>query len=292
VDDDTQNILKSFQVFVTALYNNAIEYDREDETHDHYVQNTTEAILKWKDDDIFIEKENNTYARPSTTKDDETKVDQSILQAVITRIINVLIRNVERDEVLHQQEIEVMTERTMQNQHYTSDTYNQKHMHRRIDITTQRREEFVKMMPPVMLQTAIEIKVARQDTKSQFHNVLVKGRSQVFGHVSKLIEQKGFDFAGIGRDVAGLGVNLTLLSIEVIQMNLSGVGTKNVKIDTLSTGFVPLLGQELWSEDNRKMILKSLVENELEGYGFMQPHNPRQNQTHDQRKCISDIRIR
>jgi hypothetical protein len=71
------------------------------------------------------------------------------------------------------------------------------------------------------------------------------------------------------RDASTVGVSLTHLSIEAIQMNLSGVGTEKVKIDTLSNGFVPLLGKELWSADNVKMIPESLVENELEGYGFI-----------------------
>jgi hypothetical protein len=260
VDDDTQIILRSFQAFVTALDNSAIEYNHDDKTHDHYVSNTIEAILKWKDHDKFV-KTNSTYARPSSKKDNETKVDHPILQAVISRIIHILIRIVDGDEVLHRQEIEVTTERTMRDP-------NQKPKYRRIDITTQKREELVKMMPPVMLQTPIEIKVARQDT-NQFYQALVKGRQQIFGHISKLLEHY-FDFAGIGKNASAAGVSLTLQSIEVIEMNLSGVGTEKVKIDTLSTGVVPLLGRELWSDDNVKMIPESLpVENELEGYGFI-----------------------
>eukprot|EP00978_Attheya_sp_CCMP212_P047444 scaffold421371_cov108-Attheya_sp.AAC.1 len=257
VDNNTKNVIARFQEFVIALFKNAEEYndnsqadgDQEGDSGTPDVDATLKAILKWNDGKPFTKKSCIKYARPSKTKDNEAKVDQPILQAVICRIIEILCSqgypNVE-ERVLHEHEYAVSTERTI-----LSSIDGDKRYGRRIDITTQTPEEFLKVTPPIMLQTPIEIKVARDD-KTKFTKALDKGRSQIIGHLSKQLEHD-FDFGGIGRNASAVGVSLTHLSIEAIKMSLTEVGTNEVDICTLSTGCVPLLGETFLTESHEEV---------------------------------------
>ena len=75
--------------------------------------------------------------------------------------------------------------------------------------------------------TEIEIKTAR---KTKLKSSQEKGKSQIIGHVFKYLYHHFHLFLGIGMNNTSLGILLvTPVSIEVIEMRLSGVGTENVK---------------------------------------------------------------
>ena len=291
VSEKTKETLEKFQQFVIELFDHAKEYENNaDDTSlvDDAVVKTTEAILQWeegKDNVITKDAKGSPYAHPSKTHDNEVKVDQPILQAVICRIIGILVEYECEDEcedecenecedeceeqdqskkkLLHEHEYGVTTERKILSLGYAdrSGDQNLKLKGRRIDLTTQKPEEFLRVMPPIMLQTAIELKLARDDT-TKFQLALEKGKSQIIGHLSKRLEHE-FDFLGIGRNASAIGVCLTHLSIEAIQMNLSGVGTKDVDLATLSTGCIPFLGKKMLT-DNHVFVNK-----ETEANGFV-----------------------
>jgi hypothetical protein len=63
-----------------------------------------------------------------------------------------------------------------------------------------------------------------------------------------------FDFGGAGADTCAVGVSLTHLSIEVIQLTLSGVGTEKVALGLNGTGCVPLLGTEDLTQEQKRLL--------------------------------------
>ena len=271
VSEKTKETLQNFQQFVIELFDHAKEYENNaDDTSlvDDAAVKTTEAILQWEEGKYNVitkDAKGSPYAHPSKTHDNEVKVDQPILQAVICRIIGILVEYECEDEgeeqdqlkkkLLHEHEYGVTTERKILSLGYAdrSGDQNLKLKGRRIDPTTQTPEDFFRVMLPIMLQTAIELKLARDDT-TKFQLALEKGKSQIIGHLSKRL------FLGIGRNAAAIGVCLTHLSIEAIQMKLSGVGTKDVDLATLSTGCIPFLFKKILT-DNHVFVNKETAAN-------------------------------
>ena len=109
---------------------------------------------------------------------------------------------------------------------------------RRIDISVQLHTEYLAVHLPSMVNFPLEIKTAPQNDKD-FKKHLLKGKAQTTGHLAKKLEH-AFNFCGAGVDVSTIGVSLTQLSIEVIELRLSGLGTENVDVSGRSTGAMPL----------------------------------------------------
>jgi hypothetical protein len=247
VDAANKTTLTSFQGFVVALFKDADETDDSEK-----VKNTTNAILGWEDGtdvDKAIK-----YARPATTKDKETTADQPILHAVICRIIRILV-SCSTDSpdasaaVLHEYERGVTTEQSVAG----SNVANMKG--RRIDVTTHQFKEHLAVVLPTMVEKAIEIKTAPVEIK-RFSRAVEKGLSQVVGHLGKRL-LNAFDFGGAGKNASAVGVCLTHLSIEVIEMSLSGVGTVDIDLAAIGTGRVPLLGTDLLSKKHEDYLVST-----------------------------------
>ena len=108
-------------MFVIDLFKNAKEYNADNPRLDEAVIQTTEVILEWNSVATEELNDENTkkavdlhHVRPSKTHNNEVKVDQPILQAVICRIIRILMENEGlREDQLNEHEYEVTTERTM-----------------------------------------------------------------------------------------------------------------------------------------------------------------------------------
>ena len=270
VSEDKKTILKTFQKFVIDLFKVAEECKYGTNEGDISVKQTTQAILEWEENTELLEEHTTTipYARPSTAHDNETKVDQPIFQAVICRIIKILIEPCKQEEVkvLNDHEYGITTEKTLFNIEDANKSdpscQHKKRSRRRIDITTQNQEEFLKVMPQIMLQTPIEIKVASDDA-TKFQKAVEKGKAKIIGHLSKRL-QHDFDFGGIGRNASAVGVSLNLVSIEAIKMSLSGVGTDKACIETISTGCVPFLGNEFLTDKHN-----AVVDRDTESNGFI-----------------------
>jgi hypothetical protein len=107
-----------------------------------------------------------------------------------------------------------------------------------------------------MVKQPIEIKSA-PNSKGKFNKAVETGRLQILGHLGKRLLY-AFDFGGAGENKCAVGICLTHVSIEVIKMSLSGVGTKEVDLRAIGTGLVPLLGAEFVTQDHQKEELESV----------------------------------
>ena len=231
VDDATQATLKLFQDFVARLFQNAKKGENEE-----HVKNTISAILKWeKEGDGSLIDETIEYARPPTSIDREDTVDHPILHAVICRIIRVLASG-ESEITLHEYEYCVSTEQSV------AVSKHENLRERQIDVTAHEAEECLPSVLPAMLQQAFEFKTF-PDCPAKLQKSLEKGRSQIVGHLGKILSFS-FDFGGVGKDSYALGTVLTPLSIEVVKMTLSDVGTEEVDLRVIGTGCLPLLGKD------------------------------------------------
>jgi hypothetical protein len=244
VDAANKTTLTSFQGFVVALFNSAEKTDDSAEN----VKNTTDAILGWKngtDVDKAIK-----YARPPTDNDKETTADQPILHAVLCRIIAILADSStdspDTSAVLHEYEHGLTTEQSV------AGSYLHNMKRRRIDLTAHQRKEYLAVVLPTMVEKAVEIKTA-PDEKGRFETAIKKGKSQVVGHLGKRLLY-AFDFGGAGKNAEAAGICLTHLSIEVIKMTLSGVGTADIDLAATGTGLVPLLGTDLLSKGHEDFL--------------------------------------
>jgi hypothetical protein len=235
-------ILLDFQKFVADLLKKAEESD-----DTKLVKATTNAVLSWKGENKFVKKRRVRYARPPTSRDRETKVDHPILHAVICRIIRILADSpstVPDRPLLHQHEHGVTNEQSV------AGSVEANMRARRVDCNAQHRTEYMAVVLPLMIDKPIEIKTAPVG-EADFMRATEKGRSQVFGHLGKRVNC-AFDFGGAGQDACAVGISLTCVSIEVLKMTLTNVGTPDVEIASSTTGRLPLLERDMMSEGQKK----------------------------------------
>ena len=103
-------------------------------------------------------------------------------------------------------------------------------------------EEYLLAIVPAMLGVPIEIKpITRKDTT--LHNLLLRAQRQVVG---QLAMQALFhlDFGGMGEDCTVVGLALTMGSITVFVLELSGVGTADVDVTVRQSQCVPMFDKE------------------------------------------------
>jgi hypothetical protein len=155
--------------------------------------------------------------------------------------------------VLHEYEHDVTTEQSVAGSNVDNTMKG-----RRIDVTAHQRKEYFAAVLPTMVLGAVEIKTA-SGAIAKFKKAVKKGQSQILGHLGKRLAY-AFDFGGVGKNACAVGVCLTHLSIEVIKMTLSGVGTVDVKLAATGTGCVLLLGTDCLSKEH-KDYLKSMDAN-------------------------------
>jgi hypothetical protein len=200
------------------------------------------------------------YARPLTTSDCETTVDHRILHAVICRIVGIVADTGKSTDtsVLHRNEHEVSNEQAVAG----SDTANVRADSANVDIMAHQPAEYMSVVLPMMIQKPIEIKTARDDA-SKFKKAIEKGRSQIVGHLWKRV-MCAFDFGGTGHNTCTVGVSLTLLSIEVVKVSLTNIGTLNVNSAASTTGCMPFLERRMMSKGQNAALGP-----QLNGNGFV-----------------------
>ena len=230
VSQEAKQSLRAFQKFVSNIFKGATATD-----DDKYINTTINAILNWEEVDGLDDNTKETYGRPPTDNDCETKADHPILHALVCRIIRIIDdkhRPADEPTVTCASDYGVTTEQSIVGSSETAGSA------RRIDITVQMHTEHLAARLPAMIHFPLEIKTAPDDT-IRFIRRVKKGRLQTVGHLAKKIEH-AFHFGGAGVNAAAIGVSLTQLSIEVIELKLSGAGTNEVKISEVSTGLMPL----------------------------------------------------
>jgi hypothetical protein len=109
-------------------------------------------------------------------------------------------------------------------------------------VVTSSAEEYLMAILPAMLGVPIEVKpITRKDTTVD--KLLLEAQNQVVGHLAKRA-MFSFDFGGIGEDCTVFGLELTMGSVTVVVLKLSGVGTANVQVTARRTKRVPLFDKD------------------------------------------------
>jgi len=207
--------LLALQTFVADLRKNCvISSDRKD------IQITVNAIIRQE------RVEGMKYAFPPP-KGCETKADQPILGALLFRIL----------AIIRPRSMSLTSERNIA-------PYSRKTgQGRRIDLVVDDFKEFLHVLYPEMLGRAIEVKPTAHEKKTEFEENQTKAREQVMGHQAKRL-LCSFNFGGIGEEDLVHGIVLSMISIQVLEMKVTRIGTNEVDIHFRQTAHVPLLGQE------------------------------------------------
>jgi hypothetical protein len=136
--------------------------------------------------------------------------------------------------------------------------------------------ELVKATIPALLDVPLEIKPTAREEVS-LDKRLVQGENQIIGYLAKILMET-FHLGGIGADRVVRGVVMTTVSVEIIEMKLSGMGTAKVKVELKKTGHEPLFDMDTMlsllgniKEESRviKKCLKQVKEGDSPQEGFI-----------------------
>jgi hypothetical protein len=111
-----------------------------------------------------------------------------------------------------------------------------------VDVVISDVVEFVRATIPALLDIPLEIKPTARE-KVSLAKILMQGESQIIGHLAKML-MEAFHLGGIGANRVVRGVVMTMVSVEVVEMELSGMGTAQVKLETKKTGHKPLFDMD------------------------------------------------
>jgi hypothetical protein len=135
-----------------------------------------------------------------------------------------------------------------------------------IDFVVTSLEEYLVTILPGMMGIPIEVKpISRKKTKVA--KLLLEAQNQVIGHLAKRA-MYSFDFGGFGENCKVFGLELTMGSVAVIVLELSGVGTADVKVTTQRTKRMPLFDEAIRTHIFGNMasdVESSLEKEEQEG---------------------------
>jgi hypothetical protein len=126
-----------------------------------------------------------------------------------------------------------------------------------VDFVVAPVQEFLFAILPAMLGIPIEVKpVTRKGVT--LDKLLLGAQNQLIGHLAKRA-MFSFDFGGIGEDCQVFGLELTMGSVAVVMLKLSGVGTAAVEVTTNRSQRMPLFDME-----TRKALFPDSVRHDLE----------------------------
>jgi hypothetical protein len=134
-------------------------------------------------------------------------------------------------------------------------------------VVTPSAEEYLFAILPAMLGVPIEVKpITRKNTTVD--KLLLEAQNQVVGHLAKRA-MFSFDFGGIGEDCTVFGLELTMGSVTVVVLKLTGVGTANVQVTARRTKRVPLFDKDtrenLFGEKARDVEASFEIKEEPQG---------------------------
>ncbi len=208
--------------FMASLLHKAKRTNDEDS-----INNTVNAIHNWRDHSPPQKKRPKiTFGRPHPTGT-ETKTDQPILLALVFQVLCIL-RN--KPKMLSREQVLPAIGTTGR-------------AYRTMDLHVDEHREFLYSLFPEILGLAIEVKPVAEDSPTGFQKNQDMAREQVIGHMAKRL-LCSFDFGGIGQDDVVFGIVLSMVSVQVLELKLTGVGTDQVRIILRQTPHVPLLGED------------------------------------------------
>jgi len=109
-----------------------------------------------------------------------------------------------------------------------------------IDGMTDAIMEHLRATMAAFLGIPIEIKPLSRANET-FEKLLEGAENQVIGHCMQILLDRDFNFGGgLGRNGKVRGVALTMISIEIVEVELRDVGTKDVRLVVRKTGHLPL----------------------------------------------------
>ncbi|KAI2491566.1 hypothetical protein MHU86_22994 [Fragilaria crotonensis] len=198
--------------------------DSDDEQYILKIDTTVNAIIGWNVDD-------NSSTATSTTQffapgcvGQELAGVHPILYAIMFKMTQVL--GLEQ-HVIHEQGMEKVDIRKVRSVDF---------------VVSPLAEEYSSSTSPAMLRVPMECKpVARKNVP--VGKLLVTARDHILGHMAKKA-MIFFDVGGIGEDCTLVGLVLTMGSFVVVVLELTGVGTENVRINTKRTKHAPLFDKE------------------------------------------------
>jgi Protein kinase domain len=120
---------------------------------------------------------------------------------------------------------------------------------RRIDFVLSEEEESSRLpIVPALLGLVAEVKPVSRKGVS-FEKLTQQGANQVLGHLAKILRDS-FELGGIGVDRKVSGLVLTLVSVEVIELELFGMGSSEICVTKRSSGLQPLFHLDTASRAN------------------------------------------
>lgn len=97
-----------------------------------------------------------------------------------------------------------------------------------IDFVASTMEKYLLTLIPGMLGIPIEVKpITHKNTNAD--QLLLESRNQVIGHLAKQA-MFSLNYRGIGEDSTAFGIELTMGSVTMISLELSNIGTADVKL--------------------------------------------------------------
>ena len=222
IDGQNPHVLSDFVGFLQKLLkkSNVPSDDYKSKKYSSHIRETVRAIVDWEAD---TNDSVPALYKPSW-KDHETRGAQPILCAIMWKIAYMC--NGDR--------------------HFFREQFVPKEGTRSprfVDVVISDVVELVKATIPALLDVPLEIKPTARE-KVPLSKLLVQGENQVIGHLAKIL-MEAFHLGGIGVDSGVRGVVMTMVSVEIVELELSGVGTSKVKLETRKTGHLPLFDMDI-----------------------------------------------
>ena len=217
LDDEGVKALAEFHQKLKRVFGNATMLNDEikDEEYRRCIKNTVKGIMR------LDEQESLDFYTPGI-EGQEIKGVQPILYAILVKMVQILRlgKHVIREQAIREGET---TGR------------------RSVDFVVSLPEEYLVSILPGMLGVPIEVKPINRKS-STVQQLLLEALTQVLGHLAKRAKFS-FNFGGIGEDCKVFGLELTMGSVALIVLEVSGVGTADVKVTTQRTERMPLFDE-------------------------------------------------
>ena len=203
------------------------------------LDNTVGALLSGKKEGI------RSYLCPFIGSDHETGIEQPIVYALLHRIF----------EIMKAKKVYVTKEQYLP-PFFPTGSEQQGHAvvgGRRVDYIVHTIREHLPNLPPFLISGPVETKASTNQDKK-----IKKGENQCIGHVSKKLLDS-LHFMGIGHDSVHHAITMSLTHVCVVEMSLTKVGTKSVKVNATRTRRIEI------SSDNAFAILAGALSKTLNG---------------------------
>lgn len=225
LEDEDVNLLVLFYTHLMSGFGIASVLASDDERYTYKIDQTVNAVNGWKvDDNLSSGSSTIQFFAPACVGQELAGV-HPILCAITFKMTQVL--GFER-HFIHDQVMQKVETRSV----------------RCVDFVVSSLAEEYSSTTSAALLADLPIKckpVARK--LYQLEQLLVEALNQVLRHLAKKA-MYFFDFGGIGEDCTVVGLALSMGYVVVVVLELSGVGTENVRITTKRTKCAPLFDKE------------------------------------------------